>query len=90
MKEIQVWVLRPCEFTFSFFHCSVQSADLRKLGTEKPTLSVRNLETGGFWLQNYCSLISPLRAIVILAQDSQACVGIVSLLPCRAAEGLGT
>lgn len=47
MNNFQVWVLYPYDFPFSFYRCSVELVDLRKLEAEKPALSIRNLEADG-------------------------------------------
>lgn len=44
MNEIQVWVLHPYEFLFSFFHFSVELVGLHELEPEKPAPSIRYVE----------------------------------------------
>lgn len=89
MNKIQVWSYVLNEFPFLFFHCSVELADPNKLGMEKPPLSVRNLEDDRILVAEKNSLMSPFGARVTLEQGSESCVGIMWILPCSAAEGLG-
>ena len=44
MNEIQVWVLHPSGFLFSFLHFSVELVGLDTSGPEKPASYIRNVE----------------------------------------------